>query len=399
MKIGGDPSYRCDTQRGAALLVLLVIISVAALYLFTDRLSVAQVRDERERKTADALSQAKQALVGRAAIDINRPGSLPCPDTNGDGSAQGFVGNDCPSYIGWLPWKTLGLPDLRDADGERLWYVLSNTLRDDGSAEPINSDTPMSVTLDGNADMAAVIIAPGAPLPGQNGRPSNAVPDYLDGENSNGDMVFVSGPKTDSFNDRVLGITRDDIFRVVEARVAREAFNCLNAYAAANQGRFPWAAPLNPAAPPSYDDVTNARFGRIPDNFEQTEEDSDGAMSKQWPSSCVGGPQAAWWSNNKWNEMVFFAVANAYKPVPTPIPPASCGACLSVTPPSVTANTRLVVLVAGRTLSGFAGVQQRGSNSDKGNIRNYLELENADGDDLFASRNRSQAFNDTVLFE
>ncbi len=28
--------------------------------------------------------------------------------------------------LGRLPWKTLGLPDLRDAFGERLWYAVSS---------------------------------------------------------------------------------------------------------------------------------------------------------------------------------------------------------------------------------------------------------------------------------
>ena len=30
----------------------------------------------------------KEALIGRAAADINRPGSLPCPDVNDDGIAE-----------------------------------------------------------------------------------------------------------------------------------------------------------------------------------------------------------------------------------------------------------------------------------------------------------------------
>jgi hypothetical protein len=31
--------------------------------------------------------------------------------------------------LGRLPWKTLGLPDLRDGDGERLWYAVSSATR------------------------------------------------------------------------------------------------------------------------------------------------------------------------------------------------------------------------------------------------------------------------------
>jgi hypothetical protein len=96
---------------------------------------------ESDRITAAALAQAKDALIGRAAADDNRPGSLPCPDfdngtinplnTSNDGTADLLNGIECPSYIGRLPWRTLGLPDLRDGSGERLWYALSRAFRDD----------------------------------------------------------------------------------------------------------------------------------------------------------------------------------------------------------------------------------------------------------------------------
>src|ERR1700675_860066 len=117
-------------QKGFALMLLLLLVGAgvgAALFSF---LSSSRLGLERDQKTTAALAQAKDALIGRAASDNNRPGSLPCPDTNNDGSAELFVGNNCPSYIGRLPWRTLGLPDLRDSSGERLWYALSSTLRD-----------------------------------------------------------------------------------------------------------------------------------------------------------------------------------------------------------------------------------------------------------------------------
>src|SRR5688572_33057105 len=103
-----------------------------------------------EMHTRAALAEGKQALVGRAVADNDRPGSLPCPDavTNvvgnvpNDGIADALAGNDCPSYIGRLPWRTLGLPDLRDEHVERLWFALSPTFRDHVTAQPLNSATP-----------------------------------------------------------------------------------------------------------------------------------------------------------------------------------------------------------------------------------------------------------------
>ena len=126
-------------------------------------------RIQQEAKLAATLARAKEALIARAVTDANRPGSLPCPDliTNdgglsnfpGDGKADMFTLTQCPSYVGWLPWVTLDLPELSDDTGTRLWYALSPELRDDDSAQPINSDRALAQQLDGAADIAAVIIA------------------------------------------------------------------------------------------------------------------------------------------------------------------------------------------------------------------------------------------------
>src|SRR5258708_29066232 len=43
--------------------------------------------------------------------------------------------------IGRIPWKTLGIDDLRDASGERLWYALAHNFRKLSGTTVINSDT------------------------------------------------------------------------------------------------------------------------------------------------------------------------------------------------------------------------------------------------------------------
>jgi hypothetical protein len=80
--------------------------------------------------------------------------------------------NDPNERVGRLPWKTLGLPDLRDAAGERLWYAISDSLRDQGV---VNSNSAGQLAVyDGVSGAAlassvvAVIIAPGTELAGQN---------------------------------------------------------------------------------------------------------------------------------------------------------------------------------------------------------------------------------------
>lgn len=163
-------------QRGAALMVMLVIMILGITTFLVGALSRATLQLERDKQAADVLAQAKDALIGRAATN-NTPGSLPCPDINNDGISEPS-GSGCTSYIGRLPWKTLRLPDLRDASGERLWYALSFNFRDNAAAH-INSDTKGTISVfspdgtqlsDGNCNTfdgscklgaVAVIIAPG----------------------------------------------------------------------------------------------------------------------------------------------------------------------------------------------------------------------------------------------
>ena len=210
-------------QRGVALLVLMLLVFLAGASWMLAQSGSMEGRNQVNKVTASAMAQAKEALIGRAATDVNRPGSLPCPDTNNDGVAELFAGVNCPAYIGRLPWKTLDLPELLDGNGNRLWYALSSGLRDRDEAQPINPSTVLQITLDSSPpSIAAIIFSSGPPLPSQIGRPSNAIADYLDGSNNDGDNSYVSGPPSAAFNDKTLVITREDIFRTVNQRVLAE---------------------------------------------------------------------------------------------------------------------------------------------------------------------------------
>jgi hypothetical protein len=160
--------------RGQALLILLVMLSVGAVLLAYGSTTEVGRAVKSDVRTRAALEHARQALIGRAIGDASRPGSLPCPDADGDGSADLFTGSSCPAYIGRLPWRTLGLGDLRDEHGETLWYALSPGFRDHPSAPPLNSDTRGTLTVYSGSDATpmtkeavAVIFAPGSALSGQ----------------------------------------------------------------------------------------------------------------------------------------------------------------------------------------------------------------------------------------
>lgn len=225
-------------------------------------------RQAEQARQARALAAAREALIARAANDANRPGSLPCPDQStdstgfanhpGDGKADMLVGNHCPSYLGRLPWITLDMPPPRDRAQEILWYVLAPGLRDDDSAEPINSSTATELIHAGHSEVAALLIAAGPPLARQE-RPSHTPGDYLEGwlENSPTRTYWAN---TSPSNDQILIIHRDEVMAMVMRRVAQSLRHCLQAHAASS-GRFPWPSPFAAA---NGDGWQGARFGRIP---------------------------------------------------------------------------------------------------------------------------------------
>jgi len=250
---------------------------MGSLYALVTTLSTAtaQVSMRRDATTQAAMEQAKAALIAWAALNPNRPGALPCPDTNNDGLAEPPVGGACPQYVGRLPWATLGLPDLRDGAGELLWYALAQPFTNDPGAGAINSDTQGTLSVAGTAPAAnliAIVFAPGPALVGQDRSAAgvNNVANYLDGGNAVATTNFRSGrwcergtecPGGIPFNDELATITHAELFNVVENVVAKriqaEVVPQIQAHlalwggaigtppSAATKGFYPFAAPFD----------------------------------------------------------------------------------------------------------------------------------------------------------
>jgi len=128
---------RNNTQSGAALIALLAIFMLSATGILLYRLNNrTDFMLENQAQTARALAKAKEALIGYAATYAEtHPGQpqgyLPCPDNNGDGSAEAACSTEGNSVIGRFPWRTLGLPPLRDGSGECYgmpFLVLTKTI-------------------------------------------------------------------------------------------------------------------------------------------------------------------------------------------------------------------------------------------------------------------------------
>jgi hypothetical protein len=272
---------RIRRSRGFALMALIALLVAGVLYLLVATFSPEGIHAAQARVTQSALAEAKMALIGRAVTDNNHPGSLPCPDTTGEGNAESMVGNECPSYVGWLPWRTLKIGDIRDSSGERLGYALSRSLRDDNSAEPINTMTAMALTLNA-VDVAALVIAAGPPLTGQS-RPSNNLSDYLEGSNADGDSAFVALEVSADFNDQLLSVTAAEIFTAAAYRVAAES----RGDAANGLYRY-------------FD-----KFGALPFPASAPSGNQDPAINKGYiPYSDLNYPGSSWLNNNRWFDRI-----------------------------------------------------------------------------------------------
>ncbi|MES9843043.1 MAG: hypothetical protein ABW131_00235 [Candidatus Sedimenticola sp. 6PFRAG5] len=406
-------------QKGAVLLVLLTILVLGAVTLFFSQLKYVDTTYIQYQRSDEVLQEARGALIGWALTHENQPGLFPVPDLPGDGDYDGQ--SDCPAgainsshLLGQLPWKAYAAPcvdsrggtgaHLKDASGASLWYAVTRNLLYEFGYPVINSQLADSssgwITVRDNSGavlsdrVAAVVIAPGVALQGQE-RIGAASPasQFLDSvtigatiySNANFDSDFIRADESDNFNDRLEFITIDELMVMIERKVAVKVRGCLDDYAAVSGDKYPWAAPLDGASAPGYAGVYNSGFGRLPDslNIESSPGVVDPAMQLTWqPADCFSG--MAYWNN--WREMVFYQVAPGYQPGSG----ASCPDCLTL---NGSGAFRAMVVVAGQRLAG----QNRSSNSDQGEITNYLEGDNADADTAFEMNVASALFNDRAI--
>lgn len=250
------PGGPLDSQRGAALLALVLALALGSGLVTIEWLEAAARSAHAMRRTEAALAAARDALIGYAASYPDQhagrhgPGYLPCPDTSGNGSPN----TPCrATALGRLPWRRLGLHDPRDGAGERLWYALDRRFRANGyKHRPLNGDTAADLVVDARGDIAAVILAPGPALPFQDRSRDRFDPaQYLEGGNeSPGDGAYASREASpslpnDRFNDRVVTISRDELMAAAARRALAAAREALEEYRAApwNRGVLPWLAP------------------------------------------------------------------------------------------------------------------------------------------------------------
>jgi hypothetical protein len=448
-----------------ALLTLMLIVMGGAASSHTLLLTLGQ--RGREARTEYALQQARQGLldfVASAHLNSSRdsPGDLPCPDkSDPDGPQAGLAGLACTqesARLGRLPFRKLGLPDLRDADGERIWYAVaadfvtassanSAALRDferHGELGWQGAGAHESHAISGHA--VAVLLAPGAPrerdgvLQDRGCAACRVDPkQYLDATRDGADnarLVSFPVPPTwgfvdsrsvasgHSFNDRLVAITRADIMNAIAARVGSELASCVAGFHARN-GRYPRPAPIDwPAARPNasespaicsgvtegrytpalyfpklYEAASHANLGRVPKNVLAGE--ASAADPRRCPALADG-----WWKT--YAEHTFYALAPRHQGVAG----ASCEGqplavdCLAVRQSDGTWRAAdFAMIVSGPALAGQSRPAHDrcdlpGSDAIQNarrTLANYLEGQNAvPGSRLFES-GRTPAQNDRVV--
>lgn len=248
-----NPPRNSQQQRGAAIIIMTLILMLGLITLFTFRMDRRGPELDADRKTAMALAQAKEALLGWAATDggntanIN-PGRLPCPSDDKSGNSLGAA---CPNNVGRFPWKTLQTEELRDGAAEPLWFIVDPAFQPssglpNGASAIMNSSyaTQISLTANGNA-VVAVLFAPGSAIKVQNradtGQPNSPSNDPINFLESYVNPI-VTAPLS---NDHLLTVTAKELFTVVTQRMAREL--SLTAYSSGTMGGTISSIPSKPA--------------------------------------------------------------------------------------------------------------------------------------------------------
>ncbi|MEF8701478.1 MAG: hypothetical protein V5B32_11810 [Candidatus Accumulibacter sp. UW26] len=176
---GKRPAGFPQRQSGLALLALLAVFTLGGLYFFLAQLNAMPLPAARQQNAAALLAEARQALIGDAIarLPVGDAGYLRYPDL---GSTEGQSSGTFPgdgigrSVIGKFPWKTLDTLIARTMQGECLWYVVSGYLKHAAwKTTSFNWDSQGQIDIiDGSgrviaANLAALLVAPGAALEGQ----------------------------------------------------------------------------------------------------------------------------------------------------------------------------------------------------------------------------------------
>lgn len=367
-------------QQGFALLVTLLVLVIGAATLYVSARNPAEGQRAVEAHTnARALSRARAVLLARAGADDNRPGSLSCPDLDGNGSAGSGLPPSCGDRLGRFPHQTYGVNPLRDAARERVWYAIADGLLDQGTVT-VNPGTVVPFEVDGRGGYAAAVMTPGDVLEGQDRSEANSnnagqhleKPNDAGIDNADG-PPFVDCAGREGCNDGIRGVTTAELFEVPQRRVLAAVARMLQQFYN-DHGYLPYAAAFG--SDECEGEATGKRtVGQLPFTDEG---DCGGAVFDREEDDPTDG----WLNANDWFDYVVYRVDSGC---------AGAGATCGTGDLALGQNTGLqaVIAVAGRALDAPAHDpgQPQDRTTGPGNtptIEDYLDSdENINGDIVF----------------
>ena len=377
-------------QRGQIIIITVLLVGLAAGFSVYGLSRPRNPVLDDAVQTGRALALARDALISYSLAAVSatsRPGALPCPDRSGNGSAS--TCNNVGRRIGLLPWKTLGIPELRDGSGAPLLYAVSNVHR--STTGILNSDTSGDYTVTGlesATGVIAVIFAPGTAVGNQRRDATvaacattgtniarNLCPaNYLEGGNDDGNTSFVTAAASASFNDKLLLITTDNLYPAVTTYVARRAREALNTFYT-SMGRFPYAANMADSAYNCTVGVTQGRLAQVTND------------TTACPLLSGSATLPNWFSANNWHQLIFYAVS------PLCVSTATAASCQSTGGLSLiggAGNVRSLLIVSGRAYTGQARPCVTALDC-------LEDDENRNGDSVFQSPSLSTTNNDRLV--
>lgn len=372
-------------QGGQVLLALLLLgLVLGAGSLLASGALRARAEAQAHARSIAALAEARSALIGYAISYAERHpdagyGFLPCPDRDNDGSTDlGACGARGHFTLGRLPWRTLGLPELRDGWGECLWYAVAGSIKHNPKPLSLNWDSPGQFeplgpnreplrlqTTDGRA--VAVLFAPGPAHPGQaragrrpgtcSGTDGSDLPQYLDHPYPlGGTMPFTviqGGEPADAAgdtNDLLAWIGVDEIFAAWRRRNDHTAY--LDSLLARAAGAL--TARLADADRDAWLDAHATRIGML-------------HAAPLPPAAALGLPAPERGEIDQWRDQMHFAAC-----------PAG-GTCITVTRTHGTEPCSAVLGFAGERVPSGPAAQQRSTATQRADPAQYFEGVNAPG--------------------
>jgi len=380
----------CRSCGGALLPAVLLLLFMASAVLATSGHLIVQARQQASGRSMTTLAQAKDALIGYAFSypELNHDGQavgyLPCPDKTNNGSVSlGACNARNHGAFGRFPYRTLGLPILRDGHGQCLWYAVAGSIKHNPKPLTLNWDSPgqfrivspsgRPISGEGH-DVIAVILSPGTALSGQIRPPaatdtqrcpgsadaSSDLPAFLDRpypSDISGNIDIVHGEPDTNSNDIATWITIDELFGIlrrrsdfpamIDAILDAAALGLQSRLAGTDGGNGPDTAFLTAQAETIID---NRAHGRLPDSTTLGVATGEAAAHDNW-----------------YDQLRFVACMDG-------------SACLTVAltdsalspPVSMTETCRALVLFGGERLRGNAP-QWRSTIAERADAAQYLE--------------------------